>query len=75
MKEVEELMHDAHLAMSKGAFYLRGCQYTGMNTGERDIPVLGLQSSLVYFKYPETRESCLFQVAKGPHHCLSCHTN
>ena len=34
-----------------------------------------LQSSLVYFKYPKTTESCLFQVARSSHHCLSCHTN
>ena len=34
-----------------------------------------IQSSLVYFKYPETRESCLFQVTRGSHHCLSCHTD
>ena len=34
-----------------------------------------IQSSLVYFKYPETTGSCLFQVARGSHHCLSCHTN
>ena len=32
-----------------------------------------IQSSLVYFKYPETRESYLFQVSRGSHHCLSFH--
>ena len=25
--------------------------------------------------YPEMRGSCLFQVTRGPHQCLSCHTD
>ena len=40
-----------------------------------DSHFLKIQSSLVFLKYPEAIESCLFQVARGSRHCLSCHTN
>lgn len=42
MTEIEQFMYDAKLAMSKGAFELRGWEYSGSKSETVDVPVLGL---------------------------------